>query len=35
MILAHNPQFKQNFVHILFYLINTVYKAHAKNAYDG
>lgn len=30
MICSQNQMFKQNFIHILFYLISMVYKNHAK-----
>lgn len=35
MIVAQNNYFKQNFVQVLFYLINTVYKNHSKDGSEG
>ena len=35
MIVTQNAMFKQNFVHVIFYLISSVYKNYAKNSYEG
>ena len=35
MISSQNALFKQNFVHVLFYLINTIYKNHSRGLSEG